>query len=387
MLSTHKYIIQLLDKYGFWDNPDGSFHSEMFPVDSPMEANIKLDELKGKWAEPYTGPYREKIGKLLFLSMVTRPELVQAIGKLARYNADPRVGHNHAVNRVIAYIKGTVMKGITLGGKEAVEINTYVDDAMNTDPGLKAITGFVIFLNGSPVIWCSKKQILTTTSTMEAELDSMAMCVPHSLWTRDILMEISSTYKPNCLIIFEDNQSTIQHVKKQQASWKTVHLARRYHWLKQQQDMKAIKIVYCPTKHMIADQLTKPLAVALFRYFAGFLVTTPSGSNPFIQSPSGSQFKAKLLGPHDWRLTLGQEGSKQQAESSKNSATAALAELNWSWSDVNWEQVELQAGANTPGLGSELRSIDSSVPQTAAQQEMQDFFSPLREESRFLAGQ
>ena len=183
----HKYIIQLLDKYVFWDNPDGSFHSEMFPVDSPMEANIKLDELKGKWAEPYTGPYREKIGKLLFLSMVTRPELVQAIGKLARYNADPRVGHNHAVNRIIAYIKGTVMEGITLGGKEAVEINTYVDAAMNTDPGgLKAITGFVIFLNGSPGIWCSKKQILTTTSTMEAELDSMAMCVPHSLWTLGI---------------------------------------------------------------------------------------------------------------------------------------------------------------------------------------------------------
>ena len=149
--------------------------------------------------------------------------------------------------------------------------------------------------------------------------------------------------------------------------------------------MKAIKIVYCPTKHMIADQLTKPLAVALFRYFAGFLVTTPSGSNPFIQSPSGSQFKAKLLGPHDWRLTLGQEGSKQQADQ-KTSATAALVELNCSWMDVNWEQMELQAGANTPGLGSELRSIDR-IPQTAVQQEMQDFFSPLREESRFLAGQ
>ena len=151
--------------------------------------------------------------------------------------------------------------------------------------------------------------------------------------------------------------------------------------------MKAIKIVYCPTKHMIADQLTKPLAVALFRYFAGFLITTPSGGNPYIQSPQGSQFKAKLLGPHDWRLTLGQEATKSKQADQKTSATAALVELNWTWMDVNWEEVELQAGANTPGLGSELRSIDSSVPQTAAQQEMQDFFSPLREESRFLAGQ
>ena len=339
-----KYLIQLFDLFGFYDNPDGSFHSEMFPVDSPMEANIKLESFTGAKAEKYTGPYREKIGKLLFLSMVSRPEIVQAVGKLARYNADPRVGHNHAVCRIIAYLMGTVNEGITLGGKESLEILTYVDAAMNTDPGLKAISGFVIYLNKSPVIWCSKKQVLTATSTMESELDSMAMVTPHSLWTRDIVLEMSSTFKPNCLITYEDNQSTIQHVKKRQASWKTVHLARRYHWLKQQQEMGAIKLVYCPTEHMIADLFTKPLAVILFHKFAGQLITTPDGGNPFLKGPQGSQFRAKQLGPHDWRLQL-------------------QAEANFAWASFA-HKLQLQAWQQGKLTGAEWADCNETVVQT-----------------------
>ena len=67
--------------------------------------------------------------------------------------------------------------------------------------GLKAITGFIIYLNGSPVLWCSKKQVLTTTSTMESKLDGIALVAPHSLWVSDVCIDISSTYKANCLTL------------------------------------------------------------------------------------------------------------------------------------------------------------------------------------------
>lgn len=73
--------------------------------------------------------------------------------------------------------------------------------------------------------------------------------------------------------------------------------------------MGAIKLVYCPTEHMIADLFTKPLAVILFHKFAGQLITTPDGGNPFIKGPHGSQFRAKQLGPHDWRLQLQAEAN------------------------------------------------------------------------------
>ena len=55
-------------------------------------------------------------------------------------------------------------------------------------------------------------------------------------------------------------QSTIQHDKKMQTSWEPVHLAGRF----------------------------------LFHKFAGQLVTTPDGGNPFIQGPQGSQYRAQL---------------------------------------------------------------------------------------------
>jgi hypothetical protein len=68
-------------------------------------------------------------------------------------------------------------------------------------------------------------------------------------------------------IILQDNTSTIQlEVNGKQSSTKrTRHINIRYFYVTSKVKDGSVRIVYCPTKEMVSDYLTKPLQGSLFR--------------------------------------------------------------------------------------------------------------------------
>jgi hypothetical protein len=68
-------------------------------------------------------------------------------------------------------------------------------------------------------------------------------------------------------IILQDNTSTIQlEVNEKQSSTKrTRHINIRYFYVTSKVKDGSVRIVYCPTKEMVSDYLTKPLQGSLFR--------------------------------------------------------------------------------------------------------------------------
>lgn len=57
------------------------------------------------------------IGKLMYLSCGTRPDIAFVVGPLNRHNADPRVGNMHAAKRVVRYLKGSMHIGLVYNQK------------------------------------------------------------------------------------------------------------------------------------------------------------------------------------------------------------------------------------------------------------------------------
>ena len=57
----------------------------------------------------------------------------------------------------------------------------------------------------------------------------------------------------------EDNQGAICIAKNPVAHSRTKHIDIRYHYIRETLCDKIIELEYCPTEHMIADLLTKPL--------------------------------------------------------------------------------------------------------------------------------
>ncbi|GAQ93020.1 hypothetical protein KFL_012550020 [Klebsormidium nitens] len=84
---------------------------------APLGLRDKLTK-DGEPLERRRFPYSESVGSLPYLSECTRPDIVQAMGALARYMAGPTEAHWQAAFGVVRYLVGTAKGGVTFGGSE-----------------------------------------------------------------------------------------------------------------------------------------------------------------------------------------------------------------------------------------------------------------------------
>lgn len=75
------------------------------------------------------------------------------------------------------------------------------------------------------------------------------------------------------MMIWEDNQVTINLVTDASAANHTKHIVVRHHFIREFYDQSLIDIKYIPTTSKIADILTKSLGPVLFKLFRDKIVT------------------------------------------------------------------------------------------------------------------
>ena len=66
------------------------------------------------------------------------------------------------------------------------------------------------------------------------------------------------------IILHQDNTSTIHLLRHAGNSGRTKHIALRYNMIRETIKEHNIKVVYTPSKDMVADIFTKPLGMHLF---------------------------------------------------------------------------------------------------------------------------
>jgi hypothetical protein len=95
--------------------------SNLAPKSIPADPSIRLIANKSpksegeKTTSPY--PYREAVGALLYLALMTRPDISYAVGQVSKYCQNPNESHWNAVTQIFAYLNGTMDFGIWLGGE------------------------------------------------------------------------------------------------------------------------------------------------------------------------------------------------------------------------------------------------------------------------------
>ena len=99
-----------------------------------------------------------------------------------------------------------------------------------------------------------------TKSSTEAELVGCSDIIGVVDHIKSILKDIGESFKTPCMLLHQDNQSTIRLINKGCAqSFRSKHINVRYFFLKERIDNNEVKVIYCPTDLMLADVLTKPL--------------------------------------------------------------------------------------------------------------------------------
>lgn len=205
-------------------------------------------------------PYREAVGSLMFLSIVSRSDISYAINLVSKFLNRHGKEHWRTVKRIISYVAGTIEYGIEYksGGSNLI-LQGYSDaDFAGDVETRRSTTGYMFELAGGPVIWASQRQKLVTLSTTETEYVAASITSREAVWLRKLLSEIECPCEKTTTI-HVDNQSAIRLVKNPEFHKRTKHIDVRYHFVREKVHAGELSIEYLQTEEQRADIFTKAL--------------------------------------------------------------------------------------------------------------------------------
>lgn len=235
---------------------------------TPM-TTAKLQPNEGRAMIAEIRSYQRKIGSILYIAVITRPDVAFAVSQLARYNQNPSLKHHKAADRTLLYLKASHGLALQLGGGDDFDVASDASFAENL-PDRKSSQAYVMKLFGGVIGWRANKQATVTTSTTEAELLALSQAAKEGMFLNRLLKELGLDLKTAGGIRIQcDNQQTIKLVTKQlnQLNTRLRHVDIHNHWLRQEAGKGTISVHYTPTGKMLADGLTKALTSTAFDAF------------------------------------------------------------------------------------------------------------------------
>ncbi|SPC61539.1 related to retrotransposon protein [Ustilago sp. UG-2017b] len=248
-LRQTSYIKQLLDEHLDKCRRKSSVPLQNVPAPETAASTAKRKE------------YLRIVGKLLWLSNGTHPDISQAVGVLAHYITQPSKEHYNAVQKVLQYLDGTQDVHLRYSGDKEQDILMAHSDAnwaSDSTAQRRSSSGSAVFVHGNLVAWKSVLQRCTALSVVEAEFMVATEAAREVLFFRHLFKAIGIDV--GTPTIFSDNTGTIQVSKDPAQHWKLKHIDTKYHFIRDNVQDGKVKIKYIGTEDNLADIFTKPVA-------------------------------------------------------------------------------------------------------------------------------
>ena len=258
------YVQKLTDVFASY------FTSLSSKINCPCDSNTKLslqqqpqNAKDQKQMKAY--PYRQLIGSLLYL-LGTRPELYFIIISLSKFVNNPGWLHWLAALRVLYYVSNTPLFGLFIKVGQCFKLSVYVDSDHASDvDDRKSMSGYIIYLGSTPIVWRSKKQkCKPSESSTEAEYVAFNACINEVVWIIAFLSELGFSI-PTPVPVYYDNSSAKDLAHNPVHHERTKHIDIRYHRIREFILDGTISLYYVPTQDNPADIFTKSVTVSVFK--------------------------------------------------------------------------------------------------------------------------
>ena len=287
-LSQGAFVRSMLERFGV--------DPTVKPALTPLPAGTKLGKWEGMPVPSTQFDYLGVVGCLQWLVMGTRPDLAHAAGLLGRFSSNPGPEHVRAATNVLYYLAGTPDLGITYHGSDDVLVTDGYDmrdkliASVDADLGgcvetEKSTTGIVVFLNGGPISWKSKKQSTASTATLEAEMKAAALVGMELVWLRDLVTEFGITQ--GCVRVMEDNSGCVALAHGQKDTAKSNHFKRTQAYVEGLVGRGVMWLDDVPGAYNPADIFTKAPSSSLSGQKFCELRDKVMGRNPSMYVSSG----------------------------------------------------------------------------------------------------
>lgn len=243
------YIKGLLETYGM---------NSCRPVSTPLDPGYQVGCTSESCVQVNIKGFQSLIGSLMYLAVLSRPDILHAVSKLSQRNTDPHEEHEIAAKHILRYLAGTMNLSITYR-KSGESVKGLVDADWANEKDRKSYSGYAFFMAGSAFSWSSTKQSVVALSSTKAEYIALSMAAKEAIYLRRLLHEIGWSEQPEPMTIFGDNISA-QHIAQNPVHHKrTKHIDIKYHFIREKVESNDIVLEYVTTNDNVADVLTKCL--------------------------------------------------------------------------------------------------------------------------------
>ncbi|GJV02856.1 retrovirus-related pol polyprotein from transposon TNT 1-94 [Tanacetum coccineum] len=169
--------------------------------------------------------------------------------------------HMQAVKHLLRYLLKSLGKGILLANNSAVELKAYCDSDWASCPMTRrSTTGYCILLGDSPISWKSKKQVVVSRSSAEAEYRAMALTCCEVTWLVNLFKDLGIKYLEP-VDLHCDNQDALYIAVNHVFHARTKQIEVDCHFVRDQMKSRKINPSYTYTKSQLADVFTKVVHV------------------------------------------------------------------------------------------------------------------------------
>ena len=225
--------------------------------------------------------YRSGVGKLLYLVKMSRPDIANCVRELSKHMDKATEVHLKAVHRVLGYVMSTQDYGIKLHvtpNTEEIEVVAYADAAYATDQdNRKSVTGYLIYVNGSLVMWKSKMQEAVTLSSTEAEY-VVSVCLTDMLFIKAVAESMQIKVKTP-MTVYTDNTGAIDLLYNWTTAGRTRHIDIRHHFMRGFAEEGIFELKHVMSKFNRSDMMTKNLPEELYKSHSASLPAPPDSED------------------------------------------------------------------------------------------------------------
>ena len=263
-LSQHEYIKSILVK-AHMEN----CHPALTPAVPKTVLCAAVDEKDIKSVSDF--PYAKVVGQLLWISVMTRPEIAYQVGQLAKYVSKVGKSHVDAAKYCLRYLKGTMFMGITYRSSTVpTTIQIFSDATWANDSEMKSVGGNVFLLCGGAISWRAKTQPSIAVSSCDSEYTACYDTAKEAVYMRLLLQELGFANYQSSEADFNiqtDNQAAMavaygttkhEHVK---------HILVHIQFLRELVKSKQVSLTFVASENNVADALTKNLPKPAFDKF------------------------------------------------------------------------------------------------------------------------
>lgn len=225
--------------------------------------------------------YAEMVGYIRYLADSTRPDICYLTSRLACANKSPTLRHFQFLRKATRYLKGTRNLGLlytTRSGDRKTRLRIYAPskptehkqkdmhlsissdaDFANDIVDRKSISGAIITINHSPVMWYSRKQGAVAMSTAESEYRSMATELQEGIYLQRILQSLPMLPNQVTTEGLTENKPALDMVFSLGGTKLSKFIDLRHKFIQDEIKKRRISYNHVTTDKMKADILTKPL--------------------------------------------------------------------------------------------------------------------------------